>query len=146
MFTEGRRTRTLVRDLTRDRVASIERLEHRPLQAWHRDASEYLIAIELLRITPRFWSAAVLSISLAPDEYGGCDAEILCPDGFPAHASVTTTLWQRVLRLARFVETNGPAQTTNVLIGIAWQSPRAWVYDSRYFMRPTAWLEPRSSS
>lgn len=136
--------RTLVRDLHRDSVATVERVCQKDLPSQHRDAIEHLIAVELLRITPRFWSGAVLSVSFACNEFDHCDATILCLDGFPAYASVSAKLRERIHRLAGFVEIHGPPLTTNVLIGIAWHSSRTWIYTSKYFTRRTGYLGPPS--
>ena len=131
----GRRGCLIVQDISQNLVAGWKGLRRRSRYQRDRDAIEYLIAVELLRAAPRFWSGAILSVRRDSAALGACEAEILCLDGYPAHASVTDRLWERIFRLMALLEVSGPP-TSNVLIGVYWDGPRTWSYEGRYFQHP----------
>jgi hypothetical protein len=100
-----------------------------------RDHLEMLVAIELLRATPRFWSGAMLWISANDFDGDGYLLTILCNDGYPAHANVTNRLFERSCNLMVFMEEHYGDHYTDVLVGAAWVSPRTWQYETRCWRR-----------
>lgn len=94
---------------------------------------ELLLAVELLRATPKFWNAVTLWVAVSPDEVpGGYTIRITTLDGFPVRGSVTRRLRAAVARLFEAMETRNGVEWSGMLLHTAWTSPRTWAYEASY--------------
>jgi hypothetical protein len=125
----------VVEDMSRSMVAGSTRLSPRYQPAQHGVLAslEIMVATELLRCTPKWWSGAMVWISREDSLPGGYDAHLLCIDSHPCHATASNRLWERIFRLTAFVENNSQPPYTDILLAVQWTAPRTWTWDSRYW-------------
>jgi hypothetical protein len=94
---------------------------------------ELLVAVELLRATPKFWNVVALWVAALPDDVpGGYTIRITTLDGFPVRASVTSRLRAAIARLFETMETRNGGGWSGLVLQTAWTSPRTWAYDVAY--------------
>src|SRR6185503_2157563 len=90
-----------VEDISRSIVCGYRRMSSRYEAGCHGVliSLELMVATELLRCTPKFWSGAMVWISREESLPGGYDAHLLSVDGHPCHASISNRLWERTFAL-----------------------------------------------
>jgi hypothetical protein len=133
----------VITDLSRNMVAGVSRYSAAHPEHATRRSLEMLVAMEMLRAAPRFWSGATAWITRDDDLPGRYAVGIICNDGFPSRASATTRLYERVFRLMSFIEVTHGSDYTDALVATTWVAPRTWQYDSRYWKRSSGL--PRAS-
>lgn len=119
-----------IEDISRDLVTGTSSVRATsPSTTGQRHQFELVVATELLRSTPRFWSGAAVVLTCAGDV---AHVLVVSRDRIPSWASPTNRLCAALDALVACISAEESRPLRQVILGVAWLSPRTWVHDARY--------------